>query len=499
MPLTPFAFPARRERIDALRAAPFDVLVVGGGITGAGCAFDLAARGLRVALIERGDWASATSSASSRLIHGGLRYLEHGEVGLVRESLRERAWLLRAAPGLVEREPFVFALRRGDRLRPTTVFLGLCAYTALALPRPLSWPGLVSARALRQVVPGLDVERVAGGASYADARTHDGRLTIAVVRSAALRGATCVNRVALTGIERTELGVDARVEDRTSGASFVVAARAVVLAGGPFTEALRQRAGLAGRWLAPTRGSHVVVLRERLPITASIALLAPQDGRVMFLLRRERHTVIGTTDLDAKPDEPVRATRGEVRYLLDAANALVPTAALTEDDVIATWAGLRPLLASSAQASARSREECVTQEGPVWTIAGGKLTGFRSMAERLGVRVCASLGRGDAAARSPTRGLGLDVDSEAMDGPTSLDDDTLRRLVRTDDVHAPADVLWRRSDLGLDEPERVRRRIDDVARALRDLTGSGDAERAEALAALAAQEAWRSGDRCGDR
>ncbi|MBK6940056.1 MAG: FAD-dependent oxidoreductase [Planctomycetes bacterium] len=495
MPLTPFAFPARRDRIDALRAAPFDVLVVGGGITGAGCAFDLSARGLKVALIERGDWASSTSSASSRLIHGGLRYLEHGEVGLVRESLRERAWMLAAAPGLVEREPFVFALRRGDRLRPTTVFLGLCAYTALALPRPLSWPALVSARSLARTVPGIDVAAIAGGASYADARTHDGRLTIAVVRSAVARGATCVSRLALTRVDRTEFGVGAHVDDRTTGESFVVVARAVVLAGGPSTEALRARAGLEGRWLAPTRGSHVVVARERLPISASVALLAPKDGRVMFLLRRERHTVIGTTDLDAKPDEPVRATRGEVRYLLDAANALVRDAVLTESDVIATWSGLRPLLASDERASARSREECITQEGPVWTIAGGKLTGFRSMAERLGARVCASLGRGDASARSPTRGLGLDVDSEPMDGPSVLDAATLQRLVATDDVYAPADVLWRRSDLGLDAPERVRQRIDDIARALRDLTGSGDAERAEAHAALEAQEAWRAGDR----
>lgn len=495
MPLTPTVFPARRRRIDTLARERFDVLVVGGGITGAGCAFDLAARGLSVALIERGDWASATSSASSRLIHGGLRYLEHGDIRLVRESLRERAWLLDAAPGLVQREPFVFALRRGERLRPTTVFLGLCAYTALALPRPLAWPALVSARSLTRTVPGIDVGAIAGGARYADARTHDGRLTLAVVRSAIARGATCVSRVALTRVDRTESGVGAHVEDRTDGASFVVAARALVLAGGPATEALRERAGLGGRWLAPTRGSHVVLARERLPIHASITMLAPQDGRVMFLLRRDRHTVIGTTDLDAKPNEPVRATRAEVAYLLEAANALVRGAALTEDDVLATWSGLRPLLASSARASARSREECIMQEGAVWTIAGGKLTGFRSMAERLGARLSASLGRGDASARSPTRGLGLDVDSEPMDGPCELDAATLERLVATDDVYAPADVLWRRSDLGLDSPERVRQRIDDVARALRDLTGSGDVERTEALAALEAQEAWRVRDR----
>jgi glycerol-3-phosphate dehydrogenase len=490
-----FTFSPRTTRLAALAAQRFDVLVVGGGITGAGCAFDLAARGLSVALIERGDWAQETSSASSRLIHGGLRYLEHGELRLVRESLRERAWLLDAAPGIVQPEPFLFALRDGDRIRPKTMFLGLCAYTLLALPRPLSMPRLVSRAGVGAYVPGIDATRIAGGALYTDARTHDARLTVAVVRSAAQRGAVVATRVELERLERIDDGVVGHVVDRVGGARFDVRAAAAVLAGGPSSERLRARAALEGRWLAPTRGSHIVVARERLPIDASVALLAPLDGRVMFLLRRDRHTVIGTTDLDVNPDAPVRATRDEVRYLLDAANALAPTSALSESDVLSTWAGLRPLLASTRAASARSREERIESDGTIWTIAGGKLTTFRAMAERLGARVCAQLRRGDTSSRSPTRRLALDVDHGPMDGPQALDDVSLTQLMTRDDALFPEDVLWRRTDLGNARADVVRAAIARISATLGTITALDAAaiERAEAeaLARLARNDAWR--------
>src|SRR6185503_12324060 len=161
--------------------------------------------------------------------------------------------------------------------------------------------------------------------------------------------------------------------------------RAVILAGGPFTDGLRERAGLGRGWIRPTRGSHVLVPRERLPTDGAVIFPSPLDGRVMFLIPWPRYTVIGTTDLDTDGESPVRATLAEVRYLLASANGLVPGAELGPADVVSTWAGLRPLLAANGDSpSARSREERVEREGSIYTIAGGKLTGFRSMAERLG-------------------------------------------------------------------------------------------------------------------
>lgn len=399
--------PSRSERLARLDQGSFDVLVVGGGITGAGIALDLALRGVRTALVERGDWASATSSASSRLVHGGLRYLEQYAFGLVRESCLERALLLRNASGLVWPEQFVFPVRRGDRVGRWKLAAGLGLYTLVALPRALGLPRLLGKGAVRRRLPAIDATDLRGGGSYHDGATDDARLTLAVVQSALLAGATCLSRTALEQLENGASGVEARLSDTLDGSRRTVRARAAVLAGGPFTEELRERAGLSGRWVQPTRGAHVVVPRERLPTDGAVIFPSALDGRVMFLIPWPRYTVIGTTDLDADPRAPVRATRAEVRYLLDSANALAPVG-LGEADVVSTWAGLRPLLAAEGEdPSQRSREERLRREGSVYTLAGGKLTAYRAMAEKLAARLTADLGLGDAARHSPTRGHAL--------------------------------------------------------------------------------------------
>ena len=395
--------PDRAERLARLVERPPQVVVVGGGITGAGIALDLVLRGVSVGLVERGDWAAATSSASSRLIHGGLRYLEQLELGLVRSSCLERGRLLRNAAGLVWPERFHFPLRAGSGPGRLKLAAGLALYTAVSLPRPLGLPRLIGAKTLARRIPGIEPAGLRGAGVYLDGATDDARLTLAVVLSALEAGAVAVPRVEVKGLEPGPSGVSLELQDTLGGESHTLTAQAAVLAGGPFLDGLRRAAGLGGEpWVSPTRGTHVLVPRERLPTDGAVIFGSRVDGRVMFLIPWPRYTCIGTTDLDAQPDVEPRATGAEVRYLLDSANGLVAGAGLTAEDVRGTWAGLRPLLASAGDPSARSREERIEVRGRVISIAGGKLTAYRAMAEEAGARAVELLGTGRRGA-SPSR------------------------------------------------------------------------------------------------
>lgn len=443
--------PTREQRFGRLLDGPADVAIVGGGITGAGIALDLALRGLRVVVVEKNDWASATSGASSRLVHGGLRYLEQFEFSLVRDSCIERARLLRNAAGLVWPETFLFPLRRGDRVGPVKLALGLGLYTALSVPHALGIPRILGKAETQRRLPGIDAEGLRAGGSYLDGSTDDARLTLAIVQSALRAGAIALSRVEAVAVEGGRSGCSLRLKDGLTGDEHTLEAARVVLAGGPFTESLRGVAGLDGSWISPTRGSHIVVPRHRLPTDGAVILSSAVDGRVMFLIPWPRYTIVGTTDLDAPAESPVHASREEVRYLLDSANALVPEAGLTEADVVSTWAGLRPLLtAPSTSPSARSREERVEVEQGIYTIAGGKLTGYRSMAEKLCAQLVEDLGRGTAGRRSPTRDHRL-VGSLAA--PVSRPAWSSLPLA---DASGALEVAWRRRYAG---------RIDEVRRA----------------------------------
>jgi glycerol-3-phosphate dehydrogenase len=533
--------PPRARRLSALVEEPPRVLVVGGGITGAGIALDLALRGVRTALFERGDWGCGTSSASSRLIHGGLRYLEQYAFGLVRESCRERARLLDNAAGMVWPERFHFPLLSGGVSRPKLA-AGLLLYAAVSLPRPLGFPRLAGARALAERVPGIERLGLRGAGVYLDAATHDARLTLAVALSAQAAGATIVSRCELSALENGARGVAARLLDRVSGTELEIQADAAVLAGGPFIDLLRGRAGLGGApWVAPTRGSHVLVPRERLPTDGAVIFPSPIDRRVMFLIPWPRYTVIGTTDLDADPALPSRATRAEVRYLLDSANGLVPRAELGEGDVVSTWSGLRPLLASGADPSQRSREERIEAEGRILSIAGGKLTGYRAMAEKAAHALCSLLGEPGPRA-SPTRAHRLvgalerraerpawsslasdgrarlgpeplvhawsrryaaragdvrDLVTGLRDGLRPLDAETLLGevdwAVAAEDALGPGDFALRRTDLGYGEAADAALPL--VAARMEELLGwdakAGALARAEAQQELDLRRAWK--------
>ncbi|MEO0652662.1 MAG: glycerol-3-phosphate dehydrogenase/oxidase, partial [Planctomycetota bacterium] len=465
-------------------------------------------------------------SASSRLIHGGLRYLEQFEFGLVRESCLERALLLKNAAGLVWPERFAFPVRRGDRVGRAKLMAGMSLYTLLSIPRVLGLPSLISKGATLARVPGMSPDGLRGAGSYLDAATDDARLCLAVVRTALGRGAVCLSRAEVTSLEDGASGVSAEVLDRESGQRLEVRARRAILAGGPFSEALRERAGLSGRWISPTRGSHLLVPRERLPTDGAVIFASPVDGRVMFLIPWMHQTAIGTTDLDQSATDPSRPTRDEVQYLLDSANGLVPSADLGAGDVISTWSGLRPLLAAPEDdPSARSREERVEREGNCYTIAGGKLTGFRSMAEQLGARVARDLGRGDARKASPTRRMRLvgALDApierpawsstkpsaeaalatawdkryaaerpavEARVDPHDLALDAETRLgevdwaVEHEDALGLCDVLFRRTDVGYGRRDAVERAASAVTERLRTRLGWDDGRTAREQAEL---------------
>ena len=375
-----------RATLEQLTAQPADLLVIGGGITGAGVARDAAMRGLRTVLVEQQDFGSGTSSRSSRLVHGGLRYLETGDLRLVLEANRERRTLLRIAPHLVWPLPFVFPLHRGDRIPLWRLAAGMWLYDALALFRNVRTHRMLGKRALLEAEPMLRERGLLGGARFYDAQCDDARLTLATVRSAVHHGALVANYTAVRALERTAgRVVGAQLEDRLSGARAVLRASVVVNATGPWADRVRvlEDSG-ATPLLQPTKGIHIVVDRSRLDHRDAIVFTSPIDGRVLFILPWGELSYIGTTDTDTTeaPDQLTVST-DDIVYLLRSANARFPNARLGVEDVRASWAGLRPLVAERERraASSRSREHAIVYgSGGMITVVGGKLTTYRAMA-----------------------------------------------------------------------------------------------------------------------
>jgi glycerol-3-phosphate dehydrogenase len=367
---------------------PYDIVVVGGGIVGAGIARDAALRGARVALFERDDYASGTSSKSSKLIHGGLRYLEHGEVALVFESVSERRVQSRVAPHLVKPIEFLLPVYAGDRVGLERMNVGLWIYDTLAMFRS---PGLHKTHRGAKVLalePRLRPDGLRGGVTYFDCMTDDARLVVENALDARAVGASCRSHTEVVGIERTEGKVTAvTVRDRFTGATERIATRVVVVAGGPWTDELAGRLGVASArpLLRTTKGVHLVFPLERLPIARTVTMLSPVDGRVMFVIPWRGRLVVGTTDTDhtGSPDD-VAADPADAAYLCQSVNRQFPGVDLRPDEAIASWAGLRPLINQSADsASDVSREQKIwVHPDGVVVIAGGKLTTYRRMARQ---------------------------------------------------------------------------------------------------------------------
>lgn len=389
--------PSVRASIQDFSTSHFDVLVIGGGITGAGVAREASLRGLATALVEAKDFGSGTSSKSSRLIHGGLRYLEQGRLHLVRESLVERRVLLRLAPHLVRSLPFILPVFAGDRVPRWKVLAGLTLYDLLAAGGNVRRHRTLGKRAMLEAEPLLRERGLTGGAMYWDAQCDDARMTVAAVRAATGHGAQVANHLRVTGLIRTVAGVTgAYLNDELTGEEGEVRAALVINATGPWVDIVRRfEDPRAEALLRPTKGTHIVVPRARIGHSHAITFASPVDGRVMFVLPWGEWSYVGTTDTDnpGNPDDVV-PDGADVTYLLRSANALFPGAHLTPDDITATWAGLRPLIAAhpAVTASALSREHRIVR-GPegMFTIAGGKLTTWRRMAAQVVDRVFAAL------------------------------------------------------------------------------------------------------------
>jgi glycerol-3-phosphate dehydrogenase len=407
-PERPNALDARRQQLESLANTRWDILVVGGGITGSGILLDAAARGLRATLIERDDFAVGTSSRSSRLIHGGLRYLEQFQFGLVREALRERARLLRIAPHLVHLEPFLFPVYGGFWNRPF-YGSGLTLYDMLGAMRDGGFHKHLSREEALDAVPGLHPEKLRGGFLYHDGQEDDARYVLAVLRTARTKGGTAVSRLSAERLlESNGRAEGCLARDTLTGDELEIRAGAVVeatgvwasRADGPFC------AGKAAGVL-PSRGTHLVVRRDRIPSKYGLTLRIP--GRVCFLVPGERHWIIGTTDVeDPTPVDRPAATPREVAEILSNVNDTLDVD-LTRDDVVAAYAGIRPLATDPGQGSGTvkaSREHRIrTEPNGLVRISGGKFTTYRLMAEQT---VDASLkATGRTAPESPTATLSL--------------------------------------------------------------------------------------------
>jgi glycerol-3-phosphate dehydrogenase len=370
-------------------APRYDVVVIGGGITGAGIARDAALRGLKVALFEKGDYASGTSSKSSKLVHGGLRYLEHGEIGLVFESVSERRVQTRVAPHLVRPLPFIIPIYKGAKPGLELMNVGLWIYDSLALFRaPRLHKTFRGTKAALALEPQLRAEGLRGALEYYDCATDDARLVLENAIDARDLGADCHTYTEVTRFERAPDGriTGVAVRDRLTGQSSIVSARVVVLAAGAWTDEMIRRFEIPmdRPLLRRTKGVHIVIPRERLPLARAITLISPVDARVMFAIPWRERTVLGTTDTDftGSADE-VAADADDVKYLCESGNGYFPEAHLEPADVIATWAGLRPLIAAppNVDESEISREHEVFSRGDgLVIIAGGKLTTYRRMA-----------------------------------------------------------------------------------------------------------------------
>lgn len=399
----------RSQNLAHLSEETHDILVIGGGITGAAAAHAAALRGYRVALVEKDDFASGTSSRSSKLIHGGLRYLEQFDFGLVFEALRERELLIETAPHLITPRRFLLPIYEDSRTGPFLVRIGVALYDLLAGWRSIGRREWFDPNDAPAVEPLLQREGLRGLVGYYDATTNDARHTLTVIRSAARAGAVTANYVRVTDLRREgESVTGARVRDERTGSELEIRARAIVNASGVWASGILAMADerMPGA-LRPSKGSHIVVPRERLRVRNALIFESPVDGRVMFVIPWGWFTLIGTTEVeyDGRPDR-VQASPDEVAYILESVRKPIPEPELEPLDVSGTYSGIRPLVAEEGEAAGTTSREHSIIERPagLLTVVGGKFTTHRLMGEQVIDRAAQRLEREfGIAAASPAR------------------------------------------------------------------------------------------------
>ena len=463
--MTPAGPAVRAEHVERLKGGDFDVLVIGGGITGVGVALDAASRGLRTALIERDDFASGTSSKSSKLVHGGLRYLQQGEVRLVYEALHERQRLRRNAPHLVSLLPFMLPILTKDGLVSRKIARALGSALWMYDITGGARIGRIHRRLRKKKalahMPTMPSQRLASAYIYYDAQADDARLCLTVALTAADHGAIVVNRCSAVGIKRDERGVANGVAVRCDGESFDVSARVIVNAAGVWTDEIRTlENGVDPDTIRPAKGVHVTVPWDKVRNDIAVVIPVPKDKRSLFVVPwgprpdgTYTHTYVGTTDTDYRgPVDDPQCTKDDIDYVLRALNASVTTG-ITTDDVTGVWAGLRPLVkqvnaadgtgegGKAARTADLSRRHLVHRgDSGIITVTGGKLTTYREMAEDT-VDAAVGMLSGVSVARCRTKRLKLrgamrprndgsiDAHLESRFGSNS---DVVRRLMSSD-------------------------------------------------------------------
>lgn len=371
----------RKEIWNSIPATAWDMVVIGGGITGAGVAREAVRQGLKVLLVEQTDYSWGTSSRSSKMVHGGLRYIAKGDIRLTWHSLTERERLLREAPGLVDRMGYYFAHYKGKFPGRYAFGVLVLVYDLLAGIRDYSF---LKTQAFLQKMPGYRGSGLKGASRYTDAVTDDSRLVLRVLDEAREEGAVTLNYVKANDliIENGRV-VGLTLEDRQTGESVKVSTKVVVNATGAWADRLRRKLVDEAR-VRPLRGSHIVVPHERLPVSEAAIFMHADDKRPLFIYPWEGRTVIGTTDLDHKDDLDQEAAmdQQELEYILRGANGEFPDAGLSAADVISSWSGVRPVVSSGSglDPSQERRDHVVWDDSALITVTGGKLTTFRLIA-----------------------------------------------------------------------------------------------------------------------
>ncbi|PID22703.1 glycerol-3-phosphate dehydrogenase [Sporosarcina sp. P3] len=423
----------RSSRIQDLRNFSFDVLVVGGGITGAGIALDAAARGFSVALIDMQDFAAGTSSRSTKLIHGGLRYLKQLEVKIVAETGKEREIVFRNSRNITKSRPMLLPIYQKGTYGKYSTSAGLLVYDLLAGVKPAERREMLTKEETAELEPLLKKERLKGGGHYVEYQTDDARLTIEVLKKAAEKGALCLNYMKCEqfNFEKDRV-VGAVLSDQLTGERFSVAASMVINASGPWVDELQKKiSSKHKKRLHITKGAHIVVDQSIFPLQQAI-YFDNSDGRMLFAIPRDNKTYIGTTDTFYSDDKqhPI-ATEDDIHYIIEAVREIFPSIHLQRQHVESTWAGIRPLIAQDGKdASEISRRDEVWETVPgLLTIAGGKLTGYRQMAEIVVDRINEQL---EKPSIKPCETKNIPVS-----GSDFIDDEALRKFIELQAARAP--------------------------------------------------------------
>ena len=378
----------RNQFIEQVTSQQFDLLVIGGGITGCGIALDAALRGMKVALIEKNDFASGTSSKSTKLIHGGLRYLKQFEIKLVHDVGRERAVVHRNARHIVIPEKMLLPIVHEGSLSAFSTSIGLLVYDILAGVKRSEQRKMLDRHETLKAEPLLAFDRLIGGGLYFEYRTDDSRLVIELAKSAFANGGLLLNYCESKSFVYNRLGkiTGAKVCDKLSSQEFEIRANIVVNACGPWVDLLRKEDNsLKGKRLQLTKGVHLVFPYDKFPLKQA-AYFDVGDGRMIFAIPRNNITYVGTTDTIYNQDlNKPHCNKEDVEYLLTAVNKMFPAVALKPEDVVSTWAGLRPLIFEEGKSASElsRKDEIMVSESGLISIAGGKLTGYRLMAEKI--------------------------------------------------------------------------------------------------------------------